>query len=105
MNRRRLLSLSCALTALLLAGGLPPAAAQQAAWPTRSITLVVPFAAGGPTDVVARTLGAVMSKSLGQSVVIENKVGAGGTLAAGAVAFWVLGGWLSQLLEATPSGR
>ena len=86
MNRRRLLSLTCALTALLLAGGLPPAAAQQAAWPTRSITLVVPFAAGGPTDVVARTLGAVMSKSLGQSVVIENKVGAGGTLAAGAVA-------------------
>ena len=60
--------------------------AAQTVYPSRSITLVVPFAAGGPTDVVARALGAVMSKSLGQSVVIENKLGAGGTLAAGAVA-------------------
>jgi tripartite-type tricarboxylate transporter receptor subunit TctC len=60
--------------------------AQAQAYPSRSITLVVPFAAGGPTDVVARALGATMSKTLGQSVVIENKLGAGGTLAAGAVA-------------------
>ncbi len=50
-------------------------------YPSRPITLVVPFAAGGPTDVVARTLGAAMGKSLGQTVVIENKVGAGGTIA------------------------
>nr|WP_234413703.1 tripartite tricarboxylate transporter substrate-binding protein [Ideonella sp. A 288] len=56
------------------------------AYPSRSITLVVPFAAGGPTDVVARSLAVVMGKSLGQSVVVENKLGAGGTLAAGAVA-------------------
>ena len=54
----------------------------QANWPTRPITLVVPFAAGGPTDVVARTLGASMSKTLGQTVVVENKLGAGGTVAA-----------------------
>jgi tripartite-type tricarboxylate transporter receptor subunit TctC len=46
----------------------------------------VPFAAGGPTDVVARALGQAMSKTLGQSVVIENKLGAGGTLAANYVA-------------------
>jgi tripartite-type tricarboxylate transporter receptor subunit TctC len=58
----------------------------QANWPTKPITLVVPFAAGGPTDVVARTLGAAMSKSLGQTVVVENKLGAGGTVAASAVA-------------------
>lgn len=76
--------------ATLLAGALataaPLALAQAPAYPNRPITLVVPFAAGGPTDVVARSLGAVMQKSLGQTVVIENKLGAGGTLAAGAVA-------------------
>ena len=55
------------------------------AYPAKPIILVVPFAAGGPTDVVARTLAATMAKSLGQSVVVENKLGAGGTLAAGHV--------------------
>ncbi len=55
-------------------------------YPNRTITLVVPFAAGGPTDVLARTLGASMGRILGQSVVIENKVGAGGTIAASHVA-------------------
>ena len=58
----------------------------QASWPSKPVTLVVPFAAGGPTDVVARTLGASMSKTLGQTVVIENKLGAGGTVAAAYVA-------------------
>jgi len=56
------------------------------AFPSRSVTLVVPFAAGGPTDVVARSLGQAMTASLGQTVLIENKLGAGGTLAAGYVA-------------------
>ena len=56
------------------------------AYPNRTVTLVVPFAAGGPTDVVARTIGQAMSRSLGQSVVVENKLGAGGTLAAAHVA-------------------
>jgi tripartite-type tricarboxylate transporter receptor subunit TctC len=66
---------------------LAAAAAQaQGTWPTKPITLVVPFAAGGPTDVVARTLGASMSKTLGQTVVVENKLGAGGTVAATYVA-------------------
>jgi tripartite-type tricarboxylate transporter receptor subunit TctC len=51
-------------------------------WPTRPITLVVPFAAGGPTDIVARSLSVPMGKALGQTVIIENKVGAGGTVAA-----------------------
>ncbi|MGZ5584340.1 MAG: tripartite tricarboxylate transporter substrate binding protein BugD [Usitatibacter sp.] len=55
-------------------------------YPSRPVTLVVPFAAGGPTDVVARTLGASMTKTLGQTVVIENKLGAGGTIAANYVA-------------------
>ena len=57
----------------------------QGTWPTKPVALVVPFAAGGPTDVVARTLGASMSKTLGQTVVVENKLGAGGTVAAGYV--------------------
>src|SRR5258708_658381 len=65
------------------------AAAAVAAWgqyPSRPVTLIVPFAAGGPTDVVARTLGVAMTKTLGQTVVIENKLGAGGTIAANFVA-------------------
>ncbi|MFZ3322146.1 MAG: tripartite tricarboxylate transporter substrate-binding protein [Usitatibacter sp.] len=60
--------------------------AANAQYPTHAVTLVVPFAAGGPTDTVARSLGAAMSKSLGQPVVIENKLGAGGTVAANFVA-------------------
>jgi tripartite-type tricarboxylate transporter receptor subunit TctC len=72
------------LVAATLALAAPLAFAQ--AYPTKNITLVVPFAAGGPTDVVARTLAASMQKTLGQSVVVENKTGAGGTLAANYVA-------------------
>jgi tripartite-type tricarboxylate transporter receptor subunit TctC len=56
------------------------------AYPNRSVTMVVPFAAGGPTDVVARSLGQAMARTLGQTVVIENKLGAGGTIAAATVA-------------------
>ena len=69
------------LAALAAAG-----ASAQSAWPTRPVALVVPFAAGGPTDVVARTLAASMSKTLGQTVLVENKLGAGGTVAANYVA-------------------
>jgi len=71
------------VAALSLAGA---AVVHAQAWPTKPVTLVVPFAAGGPTDVVARTLAASMTKTLGQTVVVENKLGAGGTVAAGAVA-------------------
>jgi len=70
----------------LLAFAAASLAHAQANWPTRPVTLVVPFAAGGPTDVVARTLGASMTKSLGQTIVVENKLGAGGTVAAAYVA-------------------
>jgi tripartite-type tricarboxylate transporter receptor subunit TctC len=70
--------------ALLCVALLPAASAQP--YPSRNVTLVVPFAAGGPTDVVARTLAAAMAKPLGQMVVVENKTGAGGTLAANYVA-------------------
>jgi len=55
-------------------------------FPSKPITLIVPFAAGGPTDIVARTLSATMSKTIGQTVLVDNKLGAGGTLAAAFVA-------------------
>jgi tripartite-type tricarboxylate transporter receptor subunit TctC len=51
----------------------------QAVYPERPITLIVPFAAGGPTDVVARIVGDNMSRTLGQQIVVENVTGAGGT--------------------------
>jgi tripartite-type tricarboxylate transporter receptor subunit TctC len=54
----------------------------QADYPTRSITLIVPFAAGGPTDIIARIVGEYMGRTLGQQFVIENVVGAGGTTAS-----------------------
>ena len=60
--------------------------AHAQAYPTKPVSLVVPFAAGGPTDVLARTLAVSMSKSLGQTVVVENRLGAGGTVASTAVA-------------------
>jgi len=61
-----------------------PASAQQ--FPSRPVTVVVPFAAGGPTDTVARSVAAGMEKVLGQAVIVENKPGAGGTLGADNVA-------------------
>jgi tripartite-type tricarboxylate transporter receptor subunit TctC len=54
----------------------------QAAWPSKPIALVIPFAAGGPTDVVGRVIAASMTKATGSPVIVENKVGAGGTVAA-----------------------
>jgi tripartite-type tricarboxylate transporter receptor subunit TctC len=65
-----------ALTVLSL---LLPLSRVQAAWPERPITLIVPFAAGGPTDVVARIVAENMSRTLGQQIVVENVAGAGGT--------------------------
>ena len=72
--------------AAALAASVAPAALAQAPFPDKPITLVVPFAAGGPTDVVARMIALPMSKSIGQTVLVENTVGAGGTIAATKVA-------------------
>ncbi|MBK5957251.1 hypothetical protein CCR97_03375 [Rhodoplanes elegans] len=75
------------LTTLLAAGCLLASAGAAFAqgangYPARPVTMIVPFAAGGPTDVVARIVGDHMSKTLGQQVIIENVVGAGGTTGA-----------------------
>jgi tripartite-type tricarboxylate transporter receptor subunit TctC len=71
-----------ALAATLIAGG----ALAQTAWPAKPIRMIVPFTAGSVTDIIARTIGETMSKSLGQPVIIENKPGAGGTIGAAQVA-------------------
>lgn len=63
--------------AAALALALPAQA--QSKYPERPITMIVPFAAGGPTDIIARIVGESMSKTLGQQVVVENVAGAGGT--------------------------
>lgn len=69
-------------------GSASPASGGNSAqgYPDRPITMVVPFAAGGPTDTVTRLVAEPMSKTLGQQIVVQNVAGAGGTLAAGQVA-------------------
>ncbi|WP_280189599.1 tripartite tricarboxylate transporter substrate binding protein [Delftia sp. PS-11] len=73
-----------AVACALVAGAIPAAWAQ--AWPARPVSLIVPFPAGGTTDVLARALGQELSKSLGQPVIVENRPGAGATLGADHVA-------------------
>lgn len=87
-SRRTLLAamLGAALTPALLTGA-PVLAQQGAAWaPTKPIVLIVPFAAGGPSDVVARLVAEPMGRDLGQTIVIENVAGAGGTAGAARLA-------------------
>jgi tripartite-type tricarboxylate transporter receptor subunit TctC len=72
-------------TALFAPIACPPSALAQD-FPTRFITLVAPFQAGGPSDTVARLIAVPMSKTLGQQVVVENVTGAGGTIGSGRVA-------------------
>lgn len=72
------LSAAC-LIGLLLA---PSAGYCQSDYPLRTITVIVPFAAGGPTDIVARIVTSHMARTLGQQIIIENVVGSGGTTAA-----------------------
>ncbi len=84
MNRiTRVAAATCALAAAIPAT-IPAVWAQ--AWPARPVNLIVPFPAGGTTDVLARALGQELSKSLGQPVVVENRPGAGATLGADHVA-------------------
>lgn len=78
MRRRHLLALPAALAL--------PGVAQAQAWPTRPVRMIVPFPPGGTTDVVARLVAQRLSVTLGQSVVIENRAGAGGTLGSDLVA-------------------
>jgi tripartite-type tricarboxylate transporter receptor subunit TctC len=83
---KRLIAGLAALAALAAA----PAAAQT--YPNRQITMIVPFAAGGPTDIIARIMADHMSRTLGQTIVVENQAGAGGTTAS------------TRVSRATPDG-
>jgi tripartite-type tricarboxylate transporter receptor subunit TctC len=86
MNLKK--SLFAGIVTSLAAGALftSNVAIAQKDWPTKSITLIVPFAAGGPTDSVARLISVPMGQSLGQTIVVENVNGAGGTIASTKVA-------------------
>ena len=77
------MNILAAIAALVLIS-VSSASAQE--YPTKVITMVVPFAAGGPTDTVARLIAEPMTKTLKQQVIVENVVGAGGTIAANRVA-------------------
>jgi len=75
MSRRA--TILFAMTAWLFAGAMP-----AMAYPDRPVTIVVPFAAGGPSDIIARVIGEHWSRALGQQFVVENVTGAGGTVGA-----------------------
>jgi tripartite-type tricarboxylate transporter receptor subunit TctC len=83
-DRRRPLLLGALVTAAVIATVV--AARAQGGYPSKPIHIVVGFSPGGPSDVVARIVGARMSERLGQQVVIDNRTGAGGTIASEAVA-------------------
>lgn len=77
------LALSLGATVTLAVAANPTLAAE---WPTKPITLVAPFTPGGTTDIVARAIAAQLQQQLGQSVIVDNRPGAGGTLGAAMVA-------------------
>ncbi len=81
-RRQALLAAAATATALILA--LPVAA--QSTWPTRPVKIVVPFAPGGTTDILARAMAPELSRAFGQSFIVENRAGAGGNLGADVVA-------------------
>ena len=83
LNRREVLRAALAGAAAMGAG---TTAYAQSTWPTKSVTLIVPFPAGGGTDAFARPLAASFTRQSGKSLVIDNRGGAGGTLGAGVAA-------------------
>jgi tripartite-type tricarboxylate transporter receptor subunit TctC len=91
----RTLAATLGSVALLAATG-----ASAADYPDHTISFVVPFAAGGPTDTVARNLAQAMATNMGQGIVVENKGGAGGTIGTGFVARAPADGYTLLLMHA-----
>lgn len=87
MLRRTLIKMTPVLAAVAIAAmTIAPATAQTAAWPSKQVRIVVPFPAGGTTDVVARLLAQRLQEAWGQTIIVENKTGAGGNIGATEVA-------------------
>src|SRR5262249_60974963 len=99
--------INCLRLALSLArtAALPAAPASAQPYPSRPVTLITPFAAGSVTDATARAIAQHLQEALGQSFVVENRAGAGGLLAANAVARAAPDGPLLLITtNTTPSG-
>lgn len=84
--QRNFLHLTQLARTVILSFGIACSAAMAQTWPSKPISLIVPFPAGGTTDVLARAVGVELSKALGQAVIVESKPGAGATLGADYVA-------------------
>jgi tripartite-type tricarboxylate transporter receptor subunit TctC len=105
---RHLVSLGLAL-GLMLAPGVGQA---QEAWPSRSITLIVPYGAGGYTDLIGRMTASYVEKELGKPAVVENRAGGGGIVGTGAVArsapdgyTWCVAAWAPSRWCRSPQAR
>lgn len=85
-NRRKNIKAILGFTAVAMAAAMAMPAAAQQAWPSKPVRMIVPFAAGGSTDVVARLLGERLQNIWGQQVVVENRPGAGGNVGGNVVA-------------------
>ena len=96
-NRSHTVSAAVALTAFALCNSA------QAAWPEKPIRIVVTFASGGASDIVARVISEPMSKALGQTVIVDNKPGAGGTIGGADVARSPADGYTLMLSNSTPT--
>ena len=101
LRRRTLLGLAATVA---LAASAPAPASAESDYPNRPITLIVPFPAGGQGDLIARLVTAKMVPKLGQQIVVENRGGAGGNIAAGAAARAEPDGYTSFLASLARTG-
>ena len=102
MSHRRFQLSRCAAFKTLAAGTVGLSLPTWAAWPDKPIKIIVTFPPGGSSDVVARIMAEQLTKKLGQSVVVDNKPGAGGTIGGAAVAQAPADGYTFMLSNTTP---